>query len=115
MSVESAFEIVFAVGVLVAAAALVGAAFELAGRRELIAAAAAIGLGAVASWVAFAFQPSTGLAMVGTGLVACELAVVGALGLRRGMARSRALDREFERAKSELAAAVETEAQGRTS
>jgi hypothetical protein len=114
MSLEAAFEIVFAVGVLVAAAALVGAAFELAGRRELIAAAAAIGLGAVAAWVAFAFQPSTGLAMVGTGLVACELAVVGALGLRRGMARSRALDREFERAKTQLSAAIESETRTRT-
>jgi hypothetical protein len=114
MSVESAFEIVFAVGVVVAAAALAGAAFELAGRRALIAAGVAIGVAAVGAWVAFALDPSTELAIVGTGLIACVLAVVGALGLRRGMARSRALDREFERAKSELAAAVEKEAQGRT-
>ena len=115
MSVESAFEIVFAVGVVGAGAALAGAAFELVGRRALIAAAVAIGVGAVGAWVAFALDPSNELAIVGTGLIACMLAVVGALGLRRGMARSRALDREFERAKSELAAAVETEAQGRTS
>jgi hypothetical protein len=114
MSVESAFEIVLAVGVIVAAAALAGAAFELAGRRALIAAGVAIGVAAVGAWVAFALDPSTELAIVGTGLIACVLAVVGALGLRRGMARSRALDREFERAKSELAAAVEKEAQGRT-
>jgi hypothetical protein len=114
MSVESAFEIVFAVGVVGAGAALAGAAFELAGRRALIAAGVAIGAAAVGAWVAFALDPSTGLAIVGTGLIACVLAVVGALGLRRGMARSRALDREFERAKSELAAAVENEAQGRT-
>jgi hypothetical protein len=114
MSVESAFEIVFAVGVVVAAAALAGAAFELAGRRALIAAGVAIGAAAVGAWVAFALDPSTELAIVGTGLIACVLAVVGALGLRRGMARNRALDREFERAKSELAAAVEKEAQGRT-
>ena len=111
MSVESAFEIVFAVGVVGAAAALAGAAFELAGRRVLIAAGVAIGVAAVGAWVAFALDPSTELAIVGTGLIACVLAVVGALGLRRGMARSRALDREFERAKSQLAAAVETEAQ----
>jgi hypothetical protein len=114
MSVESAFEIVFAVGVVVAAAALAGAAFELVGRRALIAAGVAIGVAAVGAWVAFALDPSTELAIVGTGLIACVLAVVGALGLRRGMARSRALDREFERAMSELAAAVEKEAQGRT-
>jgi hypothetical protein len=114
MSLEAAFEIVFAVGVVAAAAALAGAAFEQVGRRTLIGAAAAIGLGAVAAWVAFAFEPSTGLAIVGTGLIACELAVVGALGLQRGIARSRALDREFERAKAELAAAVESETRNRT-
>jgi hypothetical protein len=114
MSVKSAFEIVFAVGVVGAGAALAGAAFELVGRRALIAAGVAIGAAAVGAWVAFARDPSTELAIVGTGLIACVLAVVGALGLRRGMARSRALDREFERAKSELAAAVEKEAQSRT-
>ena len=114
MSLEAAFEIVFAIGVVVAAAALPGAAFEQVGRRALIGAAAAVGVGAVAAWVAFAFEPSTGLAVVATGLVACELAVIGALGLRRGMARSRALDREFERAKAELAAAVESETRTRT-
>lgn len=114
MSLESAFEIVFAIGVVVAAVALAGAAFDFVGRRALIAAAAAVGAGAVAAWVAFAFEPSTGLAIVGTGLLACELAVVGALGLRRGMARSRSLDRELERAKSELATAVEGEARART-
>jgi len=115
MSLEAAFGIVFAVGVLVAAAALAGAAFEQLGRRALIAAAAGIGVGTVAAWVAFAFEPSTGLAVVGTGLIACELAVVGALGLRRGMARSRALDREFDRAKADLTAAVESETRNRTS
>ena len=114
MSLEAAFEIVFAVGVIVAAAALAGAAFEVAGRKALIAAAGVIGLGAVAAWIAFAFEPSTGLAIAGTGLIACELAVVGALGLRRGMARGRALDREFERAKAQLDAAVESETRSRT-
>ena len=114
MSLEAAFEIVFAVGVVVAAAALAGAAFEAAGRKALIATAGAIGLGAAAAWVAFAFEPSAGLAIVGTGLIACELAVVGALGLRRGMARSQALDREFDRAKAQLEAAVESETRSRT-
>jgi hypothetical protein len=115
VSLEVAFEIVFALGVVVAAAALAGAAFEVVGRGALIAAAAAIGVGAVTAWIAFAFEPSTALAIVGTGLIACELAAVGALGLRRGMVRSRSLDRELERAKSELAAAVESETRNRTS
>jgi hypothetical protein len=114
VSLEAGFEIVFAVGVVVAAAALAGAAFELVGRRTLIAAAVAIAVGAVSAWVAFAFEPSTGLAIVGTGLIACELAVVGALGLRRGMVRSRSLDREFERARTLLTTAVESETKSRT-
>jgi hypothetical protein len=113
VSIEAAFEIVFAVGVVAAATALAGAAFELVGRKALVATAAATGVAAVAAWAAFAFEPSTRLAVVGTGLIACELAVVGAVGLRRGMARSRSLDREFERAKSELAAAVERETRSR--
>ena len=92
MSLEAAFEIVFAVGVVVAAAALAGAAFEVAGRKALIAAAGAIGVGAAAAWVAFAFEPSTGLAIAGTGLIACELAVV----------------RDFYRAMAPLVAAVES-------
>src|SRR5262245_1836650 len=114
MTLEAAFEIVFAVGVLTAAGALAGAAFELVGKRVLIGAVVCIGLGAVAAWIAFAFEPSTGLAIVATGLIACELAVVGALGLRRGMARSRALDREFERARVQLTEAVESETRSRT-
>ena len=113
MSLETAFAIVFAIGVVVAAAALAGAAFEAAGRQALIAAGGAIGLAAAAAWVAFALAPSTGLAIAATGLIACELAVVGAVGLRRGMARSRALDREFERAKSQLDSAVENETRSR--
>src|SRR4029450_8884235 len=97
MPVESAFEIAFAVSVVGAAAALAGAAFELAGRRVLIAARVAIGVAAVGAWVAFALDPSTELAIVGTGLIACVLAVVGSIGLRRGMARRRALGSALER------------------
>ena len=77
MSLEAAFEIVFAVGVVVAAAALAGAAFEQVGRRALIGAAAAIGVGAVAAWVAFAFQPSTGLQLSVTSF---NIVIIGGMG-----------------------------------
>ena len=54
MSLETAFEIVFAAGVVLAAAALAGAALDVAERRMLVAVAGAIGVGATAAWVAFA-------------------------------------------------------------
>jgi hypothetical protein len=114
MSVETAFAIVFAVGVIVAAAALAAALFALAGRKALIAAAGAIGVGAVAAWVAFALAPSTELAIAGTGLIACSLVGVTALALRRGIARDRAITLEVERAKAQLAAVAESEVRTRT-
>ena len=113
MSVETAFEIVFAAGVLVGAASLAAAALEQAGRRLLIVAAGAIGAGAVAAWVAFALVPSTELAIAGTGLLACTLAPIAALSLRRSLARGRAIDVELERAKAQLAAVVEQEVASR--
>jgi len=114
MSVETAFDIVFAAGVVLAAATLAAAVFVLAGRRALTAAAGAIGLGAVAAWVAFAFNPSTELAIAATGLVACVLVAVAALVLRRGIVRDRAIGLEVERAKAELAGVAESEVRTRT-
>ena len=113
MSIETAFEIVFAAGVLVAAAALGAAALELVSRRALIAAAAAISVAAVAAWVAFALAPSNELAVAATGLVACVLVALGAVGFRRGLARDRAIGLEVEQAKAQLAGAVESEVRAR--
>lgn len=104
MDVETAFAIVFAAAVVVAGASLAATALERASRAMLLAAAGAIGIAALAAWVAFALSPSTALAISATGLVACLLLPVGALTLRRGLARGRAIDEEIERAKAELAA-----------
>ena len=114
MSLETAFEIVFAAGVIVAAAAFAGAALEALGKRALLAAGGVLGAASVASWVAFAFQPGAGLAISGTGLLACLVAVVGALALRRGLAQGRAIELEMERAKSELDAVVQRELRERS-
>jgi hypothetical protein len=109
VTIELAFEIVFAGGVLLAAAALAGAALERAGKRLLLAAAGVTGAAATAAWIAFAFRPKVELAIPATGLAACLMAVVGALALRRGMAQGRAVDRDIERAKAELDAVVQRE------
>ena len=114
MSVETTFEFVFAAAVLLAAAALAGAALERADKRALLGAAGAIGAAAAAAWVAFALRPGAELAVSATGLVACVLAVVGALALRRGLAHSRAIDRDLERAKSELDLVIQREVRERS-
>ena len=109
MTIELAFEIVFACGVLLAAASLAGAVLERAGKRLLLAAVGATGAAAAAAWVAFALNPEAELATSATGLLACLLAVVGALALRRGLAQGRAVERDLERAKAELDAVVQGE------
>jgi hypothetical protein len=111
---ETAFEIVFAVAVVVAAGSLAAAALERASRTILLAATGAIGVAAVAAWVAFALAPSTGLAIAATGLVACVLVPIAALGVQRGLARGRDIDEEIERAKAELAEVARTEVSRRS-
>jgi len=114
MDAEITFEIVFAVAVVVAAGSLAATALERASRTMLLVAAGAIGAAAVAAWVAFALAPSTVLAISATGLTACVLVPVAALGLRHGLARGRDIDREIERAKAELAEVARTEVSQRS-
>jgi len=114
VTIELAFQIVFASGVLLAAAALAGAALERADRRLLLSAGGATGAAAAAAWVAFALDPQVGLAISATGLLACLMAVVGALALRRGLAHGRTVERDIERAKSELDAVVQRELRERS-
>ena len=102
MSLETAFEIVFAVGVVVAAAGLAAAMVDVAGRRTLTAAAGAIGAAATAAWIAFALEPGTGLAVAATGLIACLLVTLAAIALQRVLVRARAIDGEIERATGQL-------------
>jgi len=114
VSRETAFELVFAAAVLVAAASLAAAALERVGKRALLGAAAAIGVAAAAAWAAFALRPEMELAVSATGLVACLLAAVGALALRRGLAHGRAIDRDLERVKSELDVVIQREVRERS-
>ena len=113
MSLETAFEIVFAAGVLLAAAALAGAALGMVGRRPLLVGAGVLGACATAAWVAFAFAPALELAIAATGLVACLLVAVASLAIRRGLVRLRAIDAEIERATLQLDEVVRRGAQAR--
>ncbi len=114
MTIELAFEIVFACGVLLAAALLAAAALERAGKGLLLGATWATGAAAAAAWIAFARRPQVELAISATGLLACLMAVVGALALRRGLAHGRTIERDIERVKSELDAVVQRELRERS-
>ena len=114
MTIEVAFEAAFACAVLLAAAALAGAALDRAGQWALVGAAGAIGAAAATAWAAFAFRPQVELAISATGLLACLLAIVGALALRRGLAHGRAIESEVARAKAEIHAVVERELRDRS-
>ncbi len=114
MSLETAFELVFAAAILIAGAGLAGAALEQVGKRVLLGAAGLLGAAAAAAWVAFALRPEAGLAIAATGLVACLFAALGAEGLRRGLEQRRAVDREIERVKVELDAVVQRELRERS-
>jgi hypothetical protein len=114
MSVETAFALVFAAGVLLAAASLAAAALGRARKGWLAVVAGLLGAAAAAAWVAFALEPGTGLAIAATGLVACLLAGLAAFGLKRGLDRVRAIDFEIERAISELASVAQQETRVRS-
>jgi len=114
VTLEKLFALVFAGAVLLAAAALAGAALERLGKRALLGATGVSVAAATAGWVAFALRPGVELAVSATGLVACLLAVVSAFAVRRGLARSRDIENDIERAKAELDAVVQRELRERS-
>jgi hypothetical protein len=109
VTAETAFQLAFAAGIVLAGAALTAAALDRARPRVLRALVSVLGSAAVAAWIAFAFQPSADLAVAAAGLVACMLATLGAVALRRGLIKSRAVDVDIERLRSELNDIVERE------
>jgi hypothetical protein len=109
VTVETVFQLVLAGGVIAACAVLACAAFTHVSARFLLAISALLAAAAAAAWVAFALDPSRDLAVAAGGLVACLLGSIGAVGLRRGLVRSRAIDSDLERLRGELDAVVERE------
>jgi hypothetical protein len=113
MTLETAFQLVFSGGIVLAAATLAGAAAGRVGRRTITLVAVLVGLLAVGAWVAFALEPSTELAVSAGGLTACLLAVLGALALRTGLAKAGAIDEQLERVREEIDAVVGREVAAR--
>jgi hypothetical protein len=110
---ENVFSIVFAVAVVVAAAALAGAVIERVGRTLLVGLAGVLAAAAAAAWIAFALGPSRDLAVSAGGIAAAAVIAAAALALRRILARLRAIDRELDRSKGELDALVADEVESR--
>ena len=109
MTVETAFQIAFAVGVVLAGATLAATALGRLNRRAIALVASLLAIAAVAGWVAFALEPGTELAVAAAGLSTCLLAALGALALRKGLAKVQAMDAQVERVQRELDAVVARE------
>jgi hypothetical protein len=114
VAVETAFELAFAGGVLLAAATLALAALERLGARAILAIAGLVGAAATAAWVGFALDPGRSAAIAAAGLTACLLAVIGALALRRGLMTGRAIDEQLNLVRQELDAVVAREMRQRS-
>lgn len=109
MTLVTAFQIVFAGGIVLASAALAGAGFRLVGRLMLAAFTTVVGLAAVAAWAAFAFRQDRELAIAGGGLTGAAIAAASSLALARALRRAARIDGELERALARLADVIQRE------
>jgi hypothetical protein len=115
MLLTKAFDIVFAVGIGVAAFALVGAATRFLPRSVLIA-LASLELGAaIAAWLLFALRHShpRELSVAAGGLTGCLLAASAAIALRSALLRGEQIDAHLGEAHARLRDFVEREAEDR--
>src|SRR3954454_9412268 len=96
--------IVFALGVVLAAVAVVGATLERATERLLYGIIGGLGSIATAAWILFPLDPSTALAYPPAALTLCPLVAVGAVGIRRGIFHARKVEGEIARAEARLTA-----------
>jgi hypothetical protein len=75
--------------------------------------AALIGAGAVAAWIAFAFDPTLTLAVAAAGVTVCALAELGAYALSQLARRGRVLNADFARAEQRLTDLIDAESRDR--
>ncbi len=115
MQLTKAFDIVFAVGIGVAAFALLGCALRFLPRFVLVALASLELMAAVGAWLTFALRHShpRELAVAAGGLVGCTLTASAAIALHRALTRADQTDAHFVAAQAGLQALVEREAAAR--
>ena len=113
MDLVAVAEIVFGVTAAVTAASLAAATFDVVGRRPLVILGVAIGLAAVAAWVAFALRRDTALAVVAGGMTIAFAAEVIAVRMRDLLRAASRVDEQLARAQSRLHSLVAREAEER--
>jgi hypothetical protein len=113
MPLTTVFDIVFAVGIVIAAFALLAAASRRLDRPGLLALGAFELGAALAAWLAFALhhQHERELAIAAGGLTACVLAVGAAVLLRGALDRADQVDAHLGEARRELRSVVHREAE----
>src|SRR5438270_1759292 len=112
MSVTTAFDVAFAVGVAAAVGALGGAALRRLSRVALAFLTGLVTAGALAGWIVFALRHShpRELAVSAGGLTGCALAAAASLLLARALARAAATESHLSAAQDRLFELVEREA-----
>jgi len=110
MDADALFAALFALGVVVGAAALGAALWGRTPHIALVVAAALLGGLAAAAWVAFAIVPGERSALAAGGLTVCVLATGAAVLLQPALQRARRLDGELDRAEERLRGYVAREA-----
>jgi len=115
MALTTAFDIVFAAGIGIAALAVVRTAGRNLARRTLLALALLELAAALAAWFFFALrdQHERELAVAAGGLTGCLLAVFAAILLQRAFERSDAVDQHLVDAQAQLRALVDREVEER--
>jgi hypothetical protein len=116
VAITSAFDLVFAAGICIAALTFLGAAAGKA-PRPLVTTAAVVEAGAAAAaWIAFALRHShpRELAVAAAGLTVCVFVVGAALLLRRALAHASAFDTHLAEGRAGIRAVIDREAAERT-
>jgi hypothetical protein len=114
VSLTTAFQIVFAAGVVLAAVTLGLSVVRAVGRLVLGILAAIVSAAAIAGWVSFALRDGRLLALSAAGLTACALAAWASLLVRNALRRSETIDAHLNDAQAKLNALVDRETEERT-
>jgi hypothetical protein len=113
VSSETAVQIAFAAGVVLAGAAIAATLWGRGSRSLLAAIAALLGAAAAAGWIVFALDLDRGTALAAGGLTVCAAAALLTIPLRRALARNSRIDAELEAAETRLREVGEREAKRR--
>jgi hypothetical protein len=114
VSSETAVQITFAAGVVVAGGAIATTLAGRAPRRVLVALAALLGVAATAGWVVFALDVDSGTAVAAGGITVCAVAVLLTVPLGEALARRRRIEAELAAGETRLRELAERETKLRT-